>query len=48
MTDVSGNYQTYFLGEVKMNSNLDIYVSPASNPGVKSIWVDRVYLTLAH
>ncbi|MDB6028931.1 MAG: hypothetical protein JWM68_5154, partial [Verrucomicrobiales bacterium] len=44
LSDVDKDYRSYLVGEVEFNRDRDIYVSPASNPGVKSIWVDRVYL----
>ena len=47
LTDVESDYQSYLLGTVQFNADRDIYISPMSNPAVKSIWVDRVWLARA-
>lgn len=40
-------YRSYLLGTVDAKDALYIWVAPAANPGVKAVWVDRVYLTPA-
>jgi hypothetical protein len=37
-------YNSYVVGTVEMNADRDIWVAPAKNPGVKAIWVDRIFL----
>ena len=44
LKDVPNGYRSYLIGEVQFNADRDVWVAPASNPGVKSIWVDRIYL----
>ena len=36
--------RAYFVGEFEAGPDRDLWVSPASNPGVKAIWVDRLWL----
>ena len=47
LADVKDGYHSYLVGEVEFNADRDIWVAPASNPEVKSMWVDRIYLVPA-
>jgi hypothetical protein len=42
-----GEFHSYLLGEVEFNRDRDIYVAPASNPRIMTMWVDRIYLVPA-
>ncbi len=46
--DANSSYKSYFIGQVEFNADRDIFISPANNPGVKSLWIDRVYLVRNH
>ena len=45
--DAGENYRSYLIGTVEINPDRDIWIAPAKNPGVKAIWIDRVYLIAA-
>ena len=40
----SEEYHSWLIGSFEPSTNRDIFVSPLSNPGVKAVWIDRVYL----
>jgi len=42
--ETDGSYHSYLVGTVELNTNRDLWVAPASNPGIKAIWVDRMFL----
>ena len=37
-------YKSWLVGEFEPGATRDIFVAPANHPGVKAVWVDRVYL----
>lgn len=45
--DSAQRYHSYLVGPVEFNKHRDIWVSPPKNPGIKAVWVDRVYLVPA-
>lgn len=44
---VDKTYHSHLLGTVELNAHCDIWISTANHPGIKAIWVDRIYLTPA-
>jgi len=42
--DATEEYRAWPIGTFEPSANRDIFVAPASNPAVKAVWVDRVYL----
>jgi hypothetical protein len=42
--ETTEGYRSYLIGEVAPSAERDIFVNPLSNPGVSSVWVDRIYL----
>jgi hypothetical protein len=44
LEQASGEYQAWPIGSFEPSPNRDIFVGPVSNPAVKAVWVDRVYL----
>lgn len=42
--DLAPGYKAYELGVFDIKPELTVWVSPASNPKVKAVWVDRIYL----
>jgi len=47
VADLRDGYRSYSVGTFETGAQRDIFIAPASNPGVKAIWVDRVYLVPA-
>jgi hypothetical protein len=47
VADTGDSFRSYSVGTFEPGAQRDIFVSPASNPGVKAIWVDRVFLVPA-
>jgi hypothetical protein len=47
LAETIDTYKSYSIGLFEPAASRDIFVCPLSNPGVKAIWVDRVYLTPA-
>ncbi len=46
--ETASGYQTYQLGgALELAPSLTVWVAPPSNPKVKAVWVDRVYLVRA-
>jgi hypothetical protein len=43
-SDTGEGYRSYLVGKVSFDVDRDIWVAPAINPGVRAVWVDRVYL----
>jgi hypothetical protein len=43
-SEVGNGYRSYLIGTVSFNADRDIWVAPANNPGVKAVWVDRIFL----
>jgi len=41
-------YKAYELGTHSLSSTMTVWVAPPSNPKVKAVWVDRVYLLRAN
>jgi hypothetical protein len=41
--DMPDGYRSVLLGSVKLNTNQYIWVAPTGKPGVKAVWVDRIY-----
>ena len=41
--DVSAEYRPYLLGTVETNDSQYVWIAPAANSSVQSVWVDRVY-----
>jgi hypothetical protein len=44
LEDATQEYHAWPIGSFEPSATRDIFVSPASNPAVKAIWIDRVYL----
>jgi hypothetical protein len=42
--EATENYRTWPVGVFEPSASRDVFVAPASNPAVKAVWVDRVYL----
>jgi hypothetical protein len=42
--EATEEYRSWAVGTFEPGPNRDIFVSPASNPAVKAVWIDRVYL----
>jgi len=42
--DATEEYRAWLIGTFEPSPSRDIFVAPASNPSVKAVWVDRVYL----
>jgi hypothetical protein len=47
LKDVAADYRSYMLGTVETNSALYVWIAPAANPLVESVWVDRLYFVPA-
>lgn len=43
-SEVENTFRSYLIGAVQMNPARDIWVAPAENAGIKSVWVDRIYM----
>jgi hypothetical protein len=46
-TEAADGYHAYLVGSLTFNTDRDIWVAPAKNPGVKAVWVDRIWLAPA-
>ena len=46
-SDAASDYHPYLLGTVDTNAEQYVWIAPAANPAVQSVWVDRVYFVLA-
>jgi len=44
VADASESYRSHLLGTVELHPDLYVWMAPAANPGVRHVWVDRVYL----
>ncbi|MFI5386128.1 MAG: DUF4838 domain-containing protein [Fimbriimonadales bacterium] len=44
LNQVAASYKAYELGTFDVKPELTVWVAPPSNPKVKAVWVDRVYL----
>jgi len=44
VSETDNDYHSYLVGTFEPSAARDIFVSPANNPGVKAIWVDRIFL----
>jgi hypothetical protein len=44
LQDASESYKSWLVGDFEPGATRDIFVAPLSNPAVKAVWVDRVYL----
>jgi hypothetical protein len=40
-------YKSYLLGTMETNKDQYVWVAPTANPGIKAVWVDRMYLVPA-
>lgn len=47
LADASPTYRSYLVGTVDLNASQYIWVAPAANPAVQSVWVDRLFLVPA-
>ena len=47
LTSTEDGYLPYLLGTVSTNHDQYVWVAPAANPGVKAVWVDRIYFVPA-
>ncbi|MSU56692.1 MAG: DUF4838 domain-containing protein [Pedosphaera sp.] len=45
--EAGANYRSHLIGTFTPGPERDIFVSPLSNPGVKAVWVDRIFLVPA-
>jgi hypothetical protein len=43
-SETDNDYHSYLVGTFEPSATRDIFVSPANNPGVKAVWIDRIYL----
>ena len=48
LNEAIDKYHTWLIGSFEPSATRDIFVAPASNPAVKAVWVDRVYLVPDH
>jgi hypothetical protein len=46
--DAADTYTPYLLGTVDTNKDQYVWIAPTANPGVKAVWVDRVYFVPAN
>jgi len=44
IADAAETYRSYLLGTVETNADQYVWAAPTAVPGVKAVWVDRVYL----
>jgi hypothetical protein len=44
ITESANGYRAFDLGTIEINRNLTVWAAPASNPKVRSVWIDRFYL----
>jgi len=47
VSDTGAGYRSHLIGDFAPNEHRDIYVAPAGQPGVRALWVDRIYLVPA-
>jgi hypothetical protein len=47
VADASETYRSYLIGTFEPSRTRDIFVSPASNPAITALWIDRAYLVPA-
>lgn len=47
LTDAASAYRSYLVGIIDMKASEYVWIAPAANPGVQSIWVDRVFFVPA-
>jgi hypothetical protein len=43
LQDAPETYHPYLLGTVETNKDQYVWIAPTANPGVKAVWVDRIY-----
>jgi hypothetical protein len=46
--DAGDTYAPYLLGTVESNKDEYVWIAPTANPGVKAVWVDRLYFVPAN